>query len=31
MIRQIGEGENAKRGYVELRDGICPDCGKKVE
>lgn len=25
------QGENAKTGYVELWDGVCADCGRKVE
>ncbi|MFA5773702.1 MAG: hypothetical protein WC908_03455 [Candidatus Paceibacterota bacterium] len=25
------QGENAKTGYVEDWDGICPDCGRKIK
>ena len=24
------QGENATNGYVELWDGICPECGRKI-
>lgn len=25
------QGENAKNGYVELWDGVCPECGRLVD
>lgn len=24
------QGENARTGYVESWDGVCPDCGRRV-